>query len=157
MNFGRLWESSDGIKLFCKIVEGIFMDNDFVEIGMSEEEFERQYVEATRRGEERFARAPKAVSANFDRQTKLLIIELNSGAVLMIPTELMQGLRGASAELISEVELWMDGMYLHWEKLDADFEVSSLLRGVFGTQKWMAELSLLYVRAEDVPQQKRVA
>ncbi len=130
------------------------MDSKFDEIGMSEEEFERQYTEATARGEEEMARAPKAASAKFDNKTKRLVVELKSGVVLMIPTELVQGLRGAPADEIGEVELWMDGMYLHWEKLDVDFQVSSLMRGVFGTPKWMSELNLNYVRAEDIPQKK---
>ncbi len=130
------------------------MGSDFDEIGMSEEDFERQYSEATQRGAERMANAPKAVAAKFDRQTKRLVIELKSGVVLMIPTQLVQGLRDAPAEQIGEVELWMEGMYLHWEKLDVDFQISSLMRGVFGTQKWMAKLNLPYIKAEDIPQKK---
>jgi hypothetical protein len=71
----------------------------------------------------------------------------------MIPTDLIQGLRSASPEDIAEVELWLEGMYLHWEKLDVDFEVSSLINGVFGTPKWMAELNS---HTENKPR-KRVA
>jgi hypothetical protein len=130
------------------------MDSDFDKIGMSEEEFERQYVEATKRGAEEMACAPKAVSAKFDTKTKRLIIELKNGVTLAIPTDLVQGLRGAPADQIGEVELWMEGAYLHWEKLDVDFQVSSLMRGVFGTRQWMAKLDLTYIQAEDAPQKK---
>ena len=107
----------------------------------TEEELEKNYLEATRRGEEELARAPKAASARFDGKNKRLIVELKNGVVFMIPTDLIQGLRDASANEISEVELWMEGMYLHWEKLDVDFRVESLITGVFGTPKWMAELN----------------
>jgi hypothetical protein len=130
------------------------MDNDFDKIGMSEEEFERQYAEATVRGEEEMARAPKAASAKFDAKTKRLIIELKTGVTFAIPTDLVQGLRDAPAAEIGEVELWSDGMYLHWEKLDVDFQVSSLMRGVFGTPKWMTKLNLTYIQAEDASQKK---
>ena len=130
------------------------MDSDLDKIGMSEAEFERQCAEATRRGAKRLANAPKAAAVRFERQSKRLVIELKSGVVLMIPTELVQGLRDAPADRIEEVELWMEGMYLHWEKLDVDFEVSSLMRGVFGTRKWMEKLNLPYVKADDILQKK---
>ena len=108
---------------------------------MTEEEFERQYVEATRRGEEDLANAPKAISAKYNSKTERLIIELQNGVTFMVPTDLVQGLRGASEKDLKEVELWLEGMYLHWEKLDVDFRVSSLMQGTFGTQRWMAEIS----------------
>lgn len=108
---------------------------------MSEEEFEQQYIEATRRGEEHFTHAPKAASAKYDKRNKRLISELKNGVIFIIPTDLIQDLHRTSAADIAEIELWMEGMYLHWEKLDVDFEVSALINGVFGTPKWMAELN----------------
>lgn len=129
------------------------MEEKFDDIGMSEEEFERQYIEATRRGEEHFARAPKAASAKYDKRSRRLVIELKNDVIFMIPTDLIQGLRGVSAADIAEIELWMEGMYLHWEKLDVDFEVSSLVNGVFGTPKWMAELNSKS-EAESKPRKK---
>ncbi|MGI8787506.1 MAG: DUF2442 domain-containing protein [Pyrinomonadaceae bacterium] len=108
---------------------------------IEEAELDRQYEEATRRGEEEFIRAPKAVSAKFDPKTKRLIVEMRYGVTFIIPTELVQGLRGASDKDLAEVELWLEGVYLHWEKLDTDFKVSSLMKGIFGTPKWMAELN----------------
>lgn len=129
---------------------------DKVKIGKyeyTEAELEKNYLEATKRGEEEFAHAPKAASAKFDGKTKRLIIELKTGVIFMIPTDLIQGLRGAAANEIGKVELWMEGMYLHWEKLDVDFRVSSLMNGVFGTPKWMAELNSK-IGAEIKPQIK---
>lgn len=29
---------------------------------------------------------------------------------------------------------------MHWESLDADFNILGLIQGVFGTKSWMAEL-----------------
>ena len=107
---------------------------------MTDEEFERQYVEATRRGEEDLANAPKAVSAKYDCKTERLIIELQNGVTFMVPTDLVQGLRDASETDLKEVELWLKGIYLHWEKLDVDFRVSSLMQGIFGTKRWMEKI-----------------
>lgn len=130
---------------------------DKIKIGKyeyTEEELEKNYLEASKRGEEEFARAPKAASARFDGKTKRLVIELKNGVVFMIPTDLVQGLRGASDAEIGEVELWMEGMYLHWEKLDVDFRVESFMRGVFGTPKWMAELNSKSNKTARKPQRK---
>ena len=107
---------------------------------MSEEEFERQHEEAVRRGEERMRTEPQAESAAYDRATGRLVIELKNGCTFIVPTELMQGLRGADPELIAEVKLLPRGAALHWEKLDVDFSLAALLAGLFGSERWMAEV-----------------
>jgi hypothetical protein len=65
---------------------------------------------------------------------------MQNGATFIVPTELLQGLRGAAPELLAEVELWSEGTALHWERLDADFRIPALLLGVFGGKTWMSEL-----------------
>ncbi len=107
---------------------------------MSDEEFERQYAEAKKRGEERMRTEPSACSAHYDPATKRLVIELANGCVFICPTDLLQGLRGASAEDLADFELMPRGFDLHWKKLDAQFTVAGLLIGEFGTRAWMAKL-----------------
>lgn len=107
---------------------------------MSDEEFARQYREAVARGKETEKTEPQAKSAHYDRVTDRLVIELKNGVTLIIPCELIQGLRGADPDLIAEVELMPRGAALHWEKLDQDFSVAGLMAGVFGTRAWMAEI-----------------
>ncbi len=119
----------------------------------TEQTLEENFLSATLRGEEDFANAPKAGSVKFDNKSRKLVIELKNKVVFMIPIDLIQGLRGASGNEISEAELWQEGMFLHWEKLDVDFRVSSLVKGVFGTPKWMSELNSSAV-AESDPQKK---
>lgn len=111
------------------------------EIGMSEEEFERQYLEATRRGEEEMMNAQKAASCRYDRKTKHLIIDLQSGITTIIPTRLVQIFQNATDDEISDVEILLNGLYLRWDRLDEDLSVPLLLQGRFGTPKWMAELN----------------
>lgn len=113
--------------------------NEKLEI--NEEEFERQFIEATERGKKFLAEAPKANSIKYDSKIKRLVLDLENGATLIIPPENVQGLRGASDTELAEVELLLENTTLHWEKLDVDFYVSSFMRGVFGTPKWMAELN----------------
>lgn len=107
---------------------------------MSDEEFERQYREAVKRGEESMKTEPQARSARYDRESDRLIIELKNGATFMIPCNLIQGLRGTDPDLIAEVSLLPRGAALHWESLDVDFSVAGLLMGLFGTKIWMSEL-----------------
>ncbi len=123
-------------------------------IEMTDAEFERQFEEATERGKKFLAEAPKAQQVKYERRNKRLMLELYNGATLIIPTENVQGLRGAADEDLEEVELLFEGTTVHWEKLDVDFYVESFMRGVFGTPKWMSELNLTYIKTEDFPQKK---
>ncbi|NJN59022.1 MAG: DUF2442 domain-containing protein [Leptolyngbyaceae cyanobacterium SL_5_9] len=83
---------------------------------------------------------PRAVSAHYDSAAELVIVRLQSGAVFGFPPEIAQGLAGAGAEELSQVEVTPMGDGLHWKILDADFSVAGLLAGVFGTKQWMANL-----------------
>lgn len=117
-----------------------YMVDKYSEIGMTEEEFERMYVEATRRGEEDLARRIKAVAARFDTPSKRIVLDLENGVTLMVPTDLIQGLQTDDQEALADFELFMEGSQIHWETLDAQFYVEDLLYGGFGTPKWMAGL-----------------
>lgn len=121
---------------------------------IDEEEFERQFIEATKRGKKFLAEAPKAKSVKYDSKTKRIVLDLENGATLIIPTENVQGLRGASDADLAEAELVLEKTTLHWEKLDVDFYVSSFMRGVFGTPKWMAELNAKSKKNGKNPQRK---
>ena len=123
---------------------------------ISEAEFERQFVESTERGKKFLAEAPKTKTAKYDSKAKRLALDLYNGATLIIPTENVQGLRGAADSDLEKVELFLEGTTLHWEELDVDFYVESFMRGVFGTPKWMSELNLTYIKAED-GQKRKVA
>ena len=70
----------------------------------------------------------------------LLILKLNDGHRHVIPREDLQGLQSATKGQIGRVEILGSGTGLHWPDLDVDFYVPGLLRGVYGTKKWMAEI-----------------
>lgn len=107
---------------------------------MSDEEFERQFAQATKRGERRLQTEPRAESAYYDTRHGRVVIELTNGCVFMFPSHLAQGLRKASARELKEIEVMAHGVALRWPKLDADFTVAGLVSGIFGTRAWMAEL-----------------
>jgi len=70
----------------------------------------------------------------------LLILKLGDGRRHMIPREDLQGLRSGTKEQLSRIEIIGRGTGLHWPDLDVDLHVPSLLRGLYGTRRWMAKI-----------------
>jgi hypothetical protein len=83
---------------------------------------------------------PRAVAAWYESELERVFIELKNGVVIGFPYRLLQGLENATPEQLAEVEISPSGYGLHWESLDVDLGVPQLAAGLFGTQKWMAEL-----------------
>lgn len=97
-----------------------------------------QIDQATARGRELADSVPLAVRARFDRRSRRIVIELTNGSNFAFPPELAQGLGGASAEALNDIDLSGGGFGLHWPQLNVDLTVPGLLKGVFGTARWMA-------------------
>jgi hypothetical protein len=106
-------------------------------------EMTRAYERATKAGEARLARQPRAARAHYDARKARLVIELTNGVILMLPPKWLQGLGGASAAQLAKVEITPLGTGLHWEALDADLGVAELATGIFGSKIWMSELARL--------------
>jgi hypothetical protein len=85
---------------------------------------------------------PRVVSAEYrpGPGLDLLILKLSDGHRHLIPREDLQGLQSATREQIAQVEILGNGTGLHWPALDLDHYVPSLLRRVYGTKSWMAEI-----------------
>ena len=120
---------------------------------MTEEVFERQFVEATRRGEADLANSPKAAAARYDYSAERLIIDLTNGITIMIPTHLIQIFQNAEDRQIADLEIVLSGLFLRWKQLDEDLSVANLLQGKFGTKRWMAHLETAKKEADE-PQKK---
>lgn len=82
---------------------------------------------------------PQATSARFDRRGARIVVGLSNGLDLGIPVNLAQGLAGARAADLADIEISPTGLGLHWPRLDADLYLPALLEGVFGTRRWMAQ------------------
>jgi len=76
-------------------------------------------------------------SARYDRRTGRIVVSLSNGLELVVPAALAEGLRGARAADLSEIEA---GLGLHWPRLDADLYLPALMEGVFGSRRWMAQI-----------------
>ena len=70
----------------------------------------------------------------------LFILKLSDGHRQLIPREDLQRLQGATKEQIATVEILGNGTRLHWPKLNLDHYVPGLLRHIYGTKRWMAEI-----------------
>ncbi len=94
---------------------------------------------ANRAGEEFYRNNPRAVSARYDADRRRVVVALSSGLEIAFLPEDVQGLEHATPEQLAEVEILGVGYGLHWESLDADVYVPSLLRGITGSKAWMAK------------------
>lgn len=83
---------------------------------------------------------PKAVAAEYRPKEDVVAVKLASGVELVIPRKLLQGLENAAPEQIARVEIWGPGTSLHWDALDVDHYLPSLIEGIFGNRRWMSEL-----------------
>lgn len=90
---------------------------------------------------------PRAASARYDARTRRIVMELTNGCMFAFPAEYGQGLRGATAEQLTKVEVASGGYLLLWEDLDAALAVPGLVAGTFGSKAWMRELGRLGGRA----------
>lgn len=103
----------------------------------SDEEIDRAITRAAALRDE-----PRVVKVEYrpGRGLNLLVLSLSDGHRHVIPVEDVEGLQAATREQIGDVEILGGGTGLHWPALDLDLYVPSLLRGVYGTRCWMAEM-----------------
>lgn len=92
--------------------------------------------EAKRRWEKERAQKSIPVSARFDVPSGRIVVEFANGAAFMVPGRSLEGLTDATDGQLAEVEL-LGETGLHWERLDVDYSISGLMRGVFGSRTFM--------------------
>jgi hypothetical protein len=100
--------------------------------------FEEEFKRANQRAQELQGNVPRAVTVRYDRRTGRVVIELSSGLEVGFLPENAQGLEGASAPELEEIEITPSGYGIHFPKLDADLYLPALLQGFTGSRKWMA-------------------
>lgn len=101
---------------------------------------EEEIAKARQAAEAASATEPRVESARYDHETHRIVINLMNGMTFMIPVGMLEGLAEALPQELAAIDVTPSRAGLHWEKLDVDFSVPALLRGVFGTRTWMSEL-----------------
>ena len=98
---------------------------------------DEQFEAAKRHGDGRL-QGPRAVAVRYDAGRRRVVITLSSGIELGLAPSDVEGLAGAASEDLRAVEIVSQGLGVHFSRLDADFDVSALLKGVLGSRQWMA-------------------
>lgn len=81
-------------------------------------------------------RGPFAVSAGYDRRRGKVVIMLTTGLELAFDPHAAQGLEGASAQMLSRVEVSGAGYGLYFPDLDVDLSIPGLMQGLLGSREW---------------------
>jgi len=84
----------------------------------------------------------KVIKAAFSKSADQLRLVLNDGVICTIPRRLIQGLAGARKKDLKPIQILGGGTGLLWPLLDVAHSVSALLTGVYGSARWMKELSV---------------
>jgi hypothetical protein len=103
-----------------------------------DDQTQQEYVDASRRGEERLRQEPLAIGARYDVGANLIVIELNRGYTLSFHPERAQVLANVSPEQLGEIEVSYPGLSIYFPRLDEDMGIDNMLRGRFGNDRWEA-------------------
>lgn len=107
---------------------------------ISNDDFDKQFEEATKRAKENDLKNPRAVKVKFDKKTHRIVVDLNNNTTFIFPVNIIQGLTNATNEELEQVKITPSQSGLTWDKLDVHFSIISLMTGMFGNKKWMSEL-----------------
>ena len=108
---------------------------------ISDLDLDAQIEQAKKAGLAALDNEPRAKSVRFSPARRQIVVELTNGCSFIFPADKAQGLAGASNKDLADVRILGKGFGLHWEKLDADLSIASLVIGIFGSKAWMRELA----------------
>ena len=83
-------------------------------------------------------RRGRAIKAAYDAKAKRIVVDLNTGLSISFHAGEAEGLAGASARDLADIQITPSGLGLHWPKLNADLYLPALLDGLLGSKKWLA-------------------
>jgi len=101
--------------------------------------FREQVRAASERSKIRLSTEPHIEKAHYDPVLGRIIVSLSNHAWFAFRPEDAEGLQGATELQLREIEITPSTFGLHFPLLDAHFDITALMQGSFGTQKWMAQ------------------
>ncbi|MBI5750673.1 MAG: DUF2442 domain-containing protein [Hydrogenophilales bacterium] len=99
---------------------------------------DKEIKAANRRGAEKKAAFPTAVSVRYDRRVSRVVITLATGLELAFSPKHAQGLEHAHPADLADAEISPSGLGIHFPRLDADIYIPALLEGFLGSKRWIA-------------------
>ena len=100
--------------------------------------FDEQYAAAVARSEHRLATEPHIEKAHYDPKLRRVIVSLSNHAWFAFRPEDAQGLGHATTAQLKKIEISPSTFGLHFPLLDAQFDITALMQGHFGSRNWMA-------------------
>ena len=104
-------------------------------MALSEAEFEAVAAQTVEENRLR----PRAVGAAFMPQRNRVLIEMDNGLEVTFDPMRYQELAGAEPEQLAEIEVSGRGSAIYFPRLDASIHIPSLLQGLTGSKRWMAQ------------------
>ena len=83
---------------------------------------------------------PRAEKVDSHPDLGVLVVTLTNQQRLVLPAENLQGLEKASLAQLENYELAGGGTRIRFPDLSADFWVPGLVRGIYGSRRWMINL-----------------
>ena len=80
----------------------------------------------------------RTVRAGYNHPWNKLWVTLSNGITVLNPPALLRGLQSATWERLGAAKIMRPGTSVRWPVLQVDHLVPELLRGMFGTRRWMA-------------------
>jgi hypothetical protein len=104
----------------------------------SNNQFNLDFLAATRRGKEAQAANPMATAAYYNRKAQRVVVSLSTKIEVMFNPSDVQGLENAKPSQLEEIEITPSGFGLYFPQLDEGVNIPNLLEGIMGSRKWMA-------------------
>lgn len=108
---------------------------------INDHDLDTQVMQARKAGLAAIENEPRAKAVHYNVACRQIVVDLTNGCTFIFPADMGQGLSGATDEELADVRVLGSGFGLHWEKLDADLSILSLVMGIFGSKAWMHELA----------------
>jgi hypothetical protein len=109
----------------------------------TDEEIVAQIPAAKARATEQRRHGIRAATARYDSASGRVIVETTKGYLLGFPVADVAALKGASSAALRRVVISPSGSGLHWEELDVDLDVASVIVGALGRDAQVRELARL--------------
>ena len=106
----------------------------------ADDEFEQQNMLAVREAREADRVEPRADSAWYDIEHRVISVRLRNGYVFGFPRDRIPELVVARADQLSRVRISPSGEGLHWDELDVDLSLTELLTEALKLQEWTPRL-----------------
>src|SRR5260370_20495108 len=108
---------------------------------MSHATLKAQMRAASRRYARRRATGLVAKAVHYDAPRHRIVVDLANGVTFQFPPALLPELRRANAETLADVAVDPMGVGIRWERLDADYELTSVIRTLVGSAWAMRQLA----------------